>query len=191
MTLASLFFTSTDHALSLSFYHSFRQIAGQKQWWFIPPSETCYLWPAINVNGFSAHTKTRIGKNEQFPQSPWFRKVTRYTTVLNPGDVLINPPWFWHGIKNLGEPDKLVIGSPVRFGGEVRKPSYKTNALLTYHAMFQFFLKYGPAALKPGFKPNLQADIGGNRVTRAEEMDAAKEGEEAPAEAAHPFDEAD
>jgi hypothetical protein len=144
------------------------------------------LWPAINVNGFSAHTLTKIGKNG--PPSPWWGKLTRYTTVLNPGDVLINPPWFWHGIKNLGEPDKLVIGSPVRFGGEVRKPSYKTNLALTLNAFFQFFLKYGPAALKPGFKPNLQADIGGNRVNRHEEM--TDEDNKEP-DALHPFDEAD
>jgi hypothetical protein len=162
--------------------HSFRQIAGQKKWWFIPPHQTAYLWPAINVNGFSAHTKTQIGKTGD--PSPWWNKLERYTSTLNPGDVLINPPWFWHGIQNLGEPDKLVIGSPVRFGGEVRKPSYETNPLLTYHAFFHFFRKYGPAALKPGFKPNLQADIGGNRDVRAKQMSEA-------AQAAHPFDEAD
>ncbi len=179
--------------LLLIFFRRFRQISGQKQWWFVPPSETSHLWPAINTNGFSAHTKTKIGKNADFPASPWWNKVTRYTTILNPGDVLINPPWFWHGIKNLGEPDKLVIGSPVRFAGEVRKPSFKTNLPLTLHGFFRFFLKYGPAALMPGFKPNLQADIGGNRDTRSEEMAGTADDKSGvqQLEALHPFDEAD
>ena len=76
-------------------------IVGSKKWWFIPPSQTPYLKPSINVNGFSAHTHTLVGKNGE-SASPWMEKLERYTAVLNPGDVLINPPWFWHGILNLG-----------------------------------------------------------------------------------------
>ncbi len=152
------------------------------------------MWPAINVNGFSAHTRTRIGKNADFPVSPWWNKLIRYTTILNPGDVLINPPWFWHGVKNLGEPDKLIIGSPVRFISHDRRPSFKTNLGLTIHAVTRLFLKYGTAALKPGFKPNLQADIGGNRVKRIEQI-ANKVADKADAvkedEAVHPFAEGD
>jgi hypothetical protein len=90
------------------FFYSFRQIAGQKMWClFISPSETPYLIPRINVNGFSAHTMTKIGKNNDM--SPWFIKVKRFTSTLNPGDVLINPPWFWHGVLNLGEPNQLSL----------------------------------------------------------------------------------
>jgi hypothetical protein len=79
----------------------FRMIVGSKKWWFIPPSQTPYLKPSINVNGFSAHTHTMVGKNGE-EVSTWMNKLERYTTVLHPGDVLINPPWFWHGILNQG-----------------------------------------------------------------------------------------
>jgi hypothetical protein len=74
---------------------SFRQISGTKRWWFIPPSETAYLLPSINVNGFSAHTHTMVGKNGD-KMSPWMNKLERYTVTLQPGDLLMNPPWFWH-----------------------------------------------------------------------------------------------
>ena len=43
-----------------------------------------YLKPAINVNGFSVHTRTLLGKEEGQP-SPWFTKIERYTSVLHPG----------------------------------------------------------------------------------------------------------
>jgi hypothetical protein len=94
----------------------FRQIVGQKKWWFIPPHQTAYLKPSINVNGFSSHTHTLVGKEKDSP-SPWFNKIERYTAVLNPGDVLINPPWFWHGIINLGnrENNDLIVGAPSRY----------------------------------------------------------------------------
>jgi len=154
----------------------FRQVAGQKKWWFIPPHQTAYLKPAINVNGFSAHTMTMIGKEGRAP-SPWLSKVVRYTTVLNPGDVLVNPPWFWHGILNLGNRSNgdLVIGAPSRYGrGETRPagrvlPSFRTNPLYSVNAFLALYLKYGAAAFKPGFKLNLQADIAGNRKDRKEE----------------------
>lgn len=42
----------------------FQQIAGRKQWWFMPSSMTPYVFPAINANGFSCHTKTKIGKGK-------------------------------------------------------------------------------------------------------------------------------
>ena len=70
----------------------FRQIVGRKKWWFIPPSQTPYLKPSMNVRGISAHTKTMVGKDGG-EVSPWMSKLERYTAVLNPGDVLINPPW--------------------------------------------------------------------------------------------------
>ena len=81
-------------------YFSFRQMTGTKKWWFIPPSQTPYLIPSINVNGFSAHTHTLVGKSGE-KMSHWMSKLERYTATLEPGDVLINPPWFWHVILSL------------------------------------------------------------------------------------------
>lgn len=55
---------------------SFRQIVGSKKWWFIPPSQTPFIKPSINVNGFSAHTHTLVGKNGE-QESPWMKKLER------------------------------------------------------------------------------------------------------------------
>jgi len=161
----------------------FRMIVGQKKWWFIPPSQTPYIKPSINSEGFSAHTKTLVGKGGQ-QMSPWMKKVERYTTTLNPGDVLVNPPWFWHGIINLGDKENndLVIGSPTRYGAKLASAAgFKTNPVLTLNAFAAVASKYGLAALDPNFNLNLQADISKNRGNRQKEI--AAEG--------HPFDLAD
>lgn len=123
--------------------------------------------PAINVNGFSSHTLTKVGKGQEVV-SPWFSKLRRYTSTLNPGDVLVNPPWYWHGILNLGEPNELVIGSPTRYGGAqiANRAAMKTNVFFTLNAYLSLIRRYGTAALKPGFKINLQADIANNRRDR-------------------------
>jgi hypothetical protein len=135
---------------------SFRMITGQKKWWFIPVSQTAYLKPSINIQGFSAHTKTLVGKGGA-KASPWLNKVERYTTVLGPGDVLVNPPWFWHGILNLGDKEKneLVIGAPSRYSAkEATQAGVRTNFVFTLNAIIAMVRQYGWAAMSPDFKVN-------------------------------------
>jgi len=144
----------------------FRQISGRKKWWFIPPSQTPYLKPSINVRGISAHTHTLVGK-EDAQVSPWMNKLVRYVGILEPGDVLINPPWFWHGVLNLGNANDLVIGCPSRYGGqETVVAAFKTNTQFSLTAIATIVYRYGFKALKPGFKMNLQQDIANNRRDR-------------------------
>ncbi|RYH15711.1 hypothetical protein EON65_31300 [archaeon] len=144
-------------------------VSGRKKWWFIPPSQTPYLKPSININGFSAHTQTLIGKDGDAP-SPWLSKLVRYTFVLNPGDVLVNPPWFWHGILNLGSPGDLVIGSPTRYGQGAAKTAAAHNNLLftlnTFVTLLRQLGVQGLLAASAGEKINLQAAIANNRRDR-------------------------
>jgi hypothetical protein len=183
-----------------SLYRSFRQVVGQKKWWFIPPHQTKYLKPSWNTNGFSAHTMTKIGKGNE-EASPWLSKLVRYTTILNPGDVLVNPPWYWHGVENLGRAgsEDLVIGSPVRYSKDlVRKAAFKTNFAYTSNALFTLWWRFGMVAFQPGWKPNLQKDIAGNRKVRDNELDHQEKqkraklvAETVEKPALHPFEEAD
>lgn len=150
-----------------------------------------FLKASINVNGFSAHTGTKVGKGGEQP-SPWLNKIIRYTSVVNAGDVLINPPWFWHGILNLGDPKKdIVIGSPVRYGGAStgKNAALKNSPFLTLNTYAVFLYKYGFAALKPGFKFNMQAAIANNRRDRGNKP--LGEEPEPEIKEVHPFDEAD
>lgn len=149
----------------------FRMIVGSKKWWFIPPSQTPYLKPSINVNGFSAHTHTMVGKNGE-EMSPWMNKLVRYTAVLNPGDVLINPPWFWHGILNQGEKSNdLVIGCPTRFQGvQGVVAAMRSNPVLTLSA-FAVILKN--VILNGIERGDLEDKIQANRVARMSNEDLA------------------
>lgn len=99
--------------------------------------------------------------------SPWMSKLERYTTVLNPGDVLINPPWFWHGIINLGDrkDKKLVIGAPSRYGqGHSVKAGFRSNFVFNINAIIFLARKYGFKMLNGEFK--LQNEIANNRRDR-------------------------
>lgn len=121
----------------------FRQIAGHKKWWLIPNSQTPYLKPSLNPNGFSAHTKTKIGKGNEM-ESEWLKKVERYVVTLNPGDLLLNPSWIWHGVRNMGDdPNSIVIGVPTRYSIKYAIPAFKNNWLLTIVALVAITKTYG------------------------------------------------
>lgn len=123
----------------------FRQIVGRKKWWLIPVSQTPYVYPSLNPNGFSAHTLTKIGKGNE-ESSLWLKKLERYTVTLNPGDVLLNPPWFWHGIKNIADtPDGIVIGVPTRYGtpNPLKMPSFRSNFILSVIGIGAITYTYG------------------------------------------------
>jgi hypothetical protein len=130
----------------------------------------------MNLNGFSAHTRTLIEKDGQ-SSSPWLKKLTRYTIIMNPGDVLINPPWFWHGFLNLPASfdssntsngntcdsdinKNLVIGSAVRYHEKkVTKAALRVNPWWTLNTLVVLFHRYGREALKEDFSFNLPAEL--------------------------------
>merc|ERR1712232_133434 len=106
----------------------FYQIQGRKSWVFFPLSQTPYLKPALNANPFASQTHT-IAQHPVSEISPWVGKLERYTTILEPGDILFNPSWWWHSVFNLGGKDDLVIGCPVRY--QQPKSSLANSPFLT------------------------------------------------------------
>lgn len=145
----------------------FRMIAGRKKWWLMPPSQSAYVYGSINPNGFSAHTKTKIGKGTDTP-SPWLNKIERYTIELEAGDLLLNTAWYWHGIDNLGDPksDDMVIGVPTRYSVEKTVPAFKSNFLLSTIALAAITKTYGGIGTFTSNTNNLQDGIETARNSR-------------------------
>lgn len=149
----------------------FRMITGSKRWWLMPVSQTPYVFGSINANGFSAHTKTRIGKAGQEP-APWFNKLERYAITLQPGDILLNTAWYWHGIVNMGDnPDELVIGVPTRYAVEYTIPAFKSNFVLTTVALAAIQKQYNGMSSFLSSPTNLQDGIEKARNTRASQIE--------------------
>jgi hypothetical protein len=158
-------------------------VAGRKKWWFIPPTQTPYIKPSINAAGFSAFSHTLVGKDGK-TESPWLKKLERYTAVLEAGDVLINPPWFWHGTTNLGNPGDVIVGCPSRYGrGNILNAAFRTNAFLTTIGLTALVKKYGFGVLNPASAFSLQKAVAANRKVRKEEAGLSPE-----MEGAHPYE---
>lgn len=148
-------------------FNMFRMIAGRKKWFLIPQTQTPYLMASLNQNGFSSHTLTFVGKGKSNP-SPWFKKLERYTVTLEPGDLLINTAWYWHGIINEADgPNDLVIGCPTRYAIPYAWPAFKSNWLLTSIALATIQYNYNGITQFTSKQDNLQDGIELARKRRA------------------------
>jgi hypothetical protein len=60
-----------------------------------------YRYPSAII-GRAANVLMCLWPNEYNREAfPLFKYCPVYTSVLEPGDVLFNPPWWWHSIKNI------------------------------------------------------------------------------------------
>lgn len=81
----------------------FIQAVGRKQWDFIDPQYSHMLWP---LKGGMLNMWTG---NKNIAEVE--KHIPRYSTILRAGDMVYNPVWMWHKVKNFGG---LSIGVPVR-----------------------------------------------------------------------------
>lgn len=122
------------------------QISGQKKWILYPPTDNLLLNPRTerrqycfsNLNPYNIH-------DPQYPLQKYARKIE---IVLNPGDVLRIPPFYWHYIENMSN----SISVSYKF---INLPSaYHSSSLF----LALFFLSTKPWLLKSFFINRFQKD---------------------------------
>ncbi|PIQ28625.1 hypothetical protein COW36_12365 [bacterium (Candidatus Blackallbacteria) CG17_big_fil_post_rev_8_21_14_2_50_48_46] len=90
---------SKTHLHSASEHNLFIQVYGEKHWILYPPEYDCVLNPPL--------TKTPYFHSEFNPENPDYetypamRHLDHYECVLQAGDILFNPPSWWHHVSNL------------------------------------------------------------------------------------------
>lgn len=94
----------------------FLNIKGRKEWHFIHPSYTPLLSPILSKYGMYAVAgveKSLLNKWDSIREIfPYFKFIPVYKVVLQEGDVLFNPPWWWHSVRNL---DGFTLGCATRY----------------------------------------------------------------------------
>jgi len=92
--------TSTSlHCAGIS--NLYVQVYGRKKWVLVQPEFTPFMYPALS-NGLNWQSRVDF-RDPDYEVCPLYRYVDRYETVLEPGDILWNPPFVWHGVMNLTE----------------------------------------------------------------------------------------
>jgi hypothetical protein len=87
----------------------FFNVKGHKRWVIIPPSLSRYLSPRPSRTCLFA-----VSPHDAFTEKSdnIIQHLPRYDVVLEPGDALYNPPWWWHAIRNESE---YTIGCANRY----------------------------------------------------------------------------
>jgi len=90
----------------------FTQVYGQKEWVIYPPYYTAIFDPDPAQNVYRSTSSRQGGMYSPFDDSakdhPLFKYMDGMHTVLNPGDVLYNPPYWWHTVRNTS--DSIGVG---------------------------------------------------------------------------------
>jgi hypothetical protein len=105
----------------------FANVCGIKRWALI----SCRYLPIINPSpglGYN-HSDARVGGPND-DRYAGFDSIDRMEAVLQPGDVLFNPPWMWHSVEN----DSPTIG--VRCGFIYPRGMLAASLTLTLTRLF-------------------------------------------------------
>ncbi|CAK9251140.1 unnamed protein product [Sphagnum jensenii] len=78
----------------------FYMIDGTKKWWFVDPYDTVLGYPIAYFGRAAAALQVLFPYEGNLEDYPLFKYCPIYSTELNPGDVMYNPPMWWHAIKN-------------------------------------------------------------------------------------------
>lgn len=89
----------------------FCMLQGKKHWTLLHPKYSCLLKGRVASTGIHAQTLFDM-PDIPIDHTPSILKyLPRYEIVMEPGDILYNPPWWWHRIRNFNE---LSIGMAIR-----------------------------------------------------------------------------
>jgi hypothetical protein len=80
----------------------FFNIYGRKKWSFVHPKYSVAMGTTLMNKGYfvGSFVKHRSPKGFIEANTPLYNRIPKLSIVLEPGDVLFNPPWWWHAIDN-------------------------------------------------------------------------------------------
>ncbi len=110
----------------------FLQVYGRKRWLFVNPRHTAFMHPYVRKDflySASAIDPCLSRQDQVRAGFPLYNLVPKYEVVLEPGDLLYSPQWWWHQVDNVGD----SIGVAMRFRTDMfaGNPMYSAMAVLS------------------------------------------------------------
>jgi len=115
-------------------WNFFFMIEGQKKWTFVDPELTFMIYPGMVTGALAYASLLGFPNRADLSYYSLYKYCPRFEVVLNPGDVLLNPPWWWHTIDNL-TPTSVAVAT--RWDALTKDFSfYEINRILSALAIF-------------------------------------------------------
>lgn len=124
----------------------FVMLDGRKTWCFVDPRDTPFLYP-FPVMGKAAAFSLCLFPDEYDDECyPAFRYCPYSTVTLEPGDVLLNPPWWWHAVRN-ASPTSIGVASRWHGDGRVGRDFLMTEEDYEISPLFSWLFQAGAASI--------------------------------------------
>jgi hypothetical protein len=81
-------------------WNFFTMLDGKKTWYFVDPEHSWFIYPLAAMGRaaiFSMPPYPDEYDESRFPLMKW---LPYYKVTIEPGDLLFNPPWWWHAVRN-------------------------------------------------------------------------------------------
>ncbi len=94
-------------------FNSFLMIHGNKHWTFVPPEFSYALRPVLNSSALNAlcSVKDHTLSFEAYEKTnPIYNRLPKYSVLLEPGDMLLFSPWWWHAVSNTS-PNSIAVAT--------------------------------------------------------------------------------
>ncbi len=101
---------------SAATWNWFFNIEGRKTWYFVDPRHGFLLYPANAMGQAAAFALCAYPDEYDRDFFPAFAYCPIFKVTLGPGDVLLNPPWWWHAVKNESDTSVAVASRWIRDG---------------------------------------------------------------------------
>nr|VFK64412.1 MAG: Cupin-like domain-containing protein [Candidatus Kentron sp. UNK]VFK71068.1 MAG: Cupin-like domain-containing protein [Candidatus Kentron sp. UNK] len=95
----------------------FFNIEGRKKWWFVDPRHGFLIYPFAAMGHAAAFTLCGFPGEYDRAFFPAFEYCPAFEITLDPGDVLFNPPWWWHAVRNVTD-TTVGVASRWMLGGQ-------------------------------------------------------------------------
>lgn len=142
----------------------FAQVLGVKRWLFVPNRYLAVLNPPADARGYN-HSGAVVEAPDPAAY-PGLDSVDVLEAVLQPGDILYNPSWNWHSVKNTG----ATIG--IRFG--MLRPTTMVGESLTLMLIRMFGGRNEGVALSTSIASARDALRAVGKELRARQQSAAR-----------------
>jgi len=130
----NLWFGSTENVTPLHYDHTnnfFAQVYGRKRLTLFDPMQTDLLYP-YPIEASASHVSFIDPERPDFGKYPRFRQAQALTGVIEPGELLYLPAYWWHHVRSLQISISVNFWWPPGF-----EQNFLPNALRTLPLLYQ------------------------------------------------------
>lgn len=111
----------------------FLNIYGQKEWTFVHPKYSAAMYSTMFNKGIFVGSLVKHNAPVKFLEAnqPLYNRIPKLRIVLEPGDMLINPPWWWHAINNK-PPVSIAVASRWKIQTECQQQNHLYNLMQSF-----------------------------------------------------------